>query len=184
MIFKRISKDEEIIQLLKKMKNAESDYPADLLKNQRSAFLSAATGLSLVAPSLGLLKGRLHFLSHISAKTLEVILISTLMVTTILDVYLYRDEIANWFKSQNPTPITSYSTLNIQPNLISTATRTQTITPTPTTTGTIFFTQATIENTPAIIKNTPATIQNTPTTIQYTPTKPGYHYGQTKTPKP
>lgn len=151
--------DEEIIRQLKSLDRSSPDYPAKAFEKRRASFREAASGLILGVPAIGFLKGRFNFLGHLSAKTLEAILIGTLVVVTGINAYLFRDEIRDWFTAE-PT-----ASVILQPTWTPRPTLTETPSPTPT---------MTMTTTPTI-----------PTaTLKTSSTNPGLHLGQTKTPKP
>ena len=139
MIDKFSLQDKEIIQSLRKLNNTEPRYPEDLLENRRSVFISDLTALTLATPSSGFLKSKFRILSHISSKNLDFFLISLILIASIFDVYLFRNEITEWVKSKISTPIVSNSVLTLQPNLRSTPIRTQTKNLTPTITVTVIY---------------------------------------------
>lgn len=149
--------DEEIIRQLKGLDRSAPVYPANTFEKRRASFREAANGLILGVPSVGFLKGRFNFLSHLSARTLEAVLIGTLVVEAGISAYVFRDPIRDWFMAESSTPVILQSTGTPRP------TQTETPTPTPTMTGTLAFPTATLK---------------APSTDQ------GLHLGQTKTPKP
>jgi len=151
--------DEKIIEHLRTLKHAGKNYPVDIFKKRRASFRKETSGLILAGPGAGLLKGRFHFLAQIPAKSLEIILVSVLVAEVGLSAYLNRDQIKNWFGVETSTPTVIHSIYTHQPTL--TGTPTATLTPTETRTK-LFATP----------------------TRKTSPTNPGWHYGQTKTPKP
>jgi len=166
-------RDKDIIRRLRSLKNAGSDYPADVLKKRRASFQNAVLGLTLPIPAAGFVKRLMRYLLHTTNAALEVILVSALVIAAGLGVYLYRDQIRdqiqNWLASEMGRPTVTLSFPTPQPTMTSTATltttptATATLTTTPTATGTIY----TVEP-----------------TQKPRPTDQGHHYGQTKTPGP
>lgn len=151
--------DEEIIARLRKLKSAEKDYPAGALKRRRTAFHRQTSGMLMAGSLVGFLKGRARILSQIPVYGAEIILVGTLVAATGLGVYYFRDEIKDWMNPMTATPVTSVSTLTPQPSL--TTSPTPSLTPTPT--ATLFLASPTDKD---------------------NPTDQGWHYGQTRTPKP
>lgn len=149
--------DEEIIRQLKNLDRAAPEYPANTLQKRRDSFRKAADGLIMGIPAAGLLKGRFGSLGHLTARTLEIILIGTLLVEAGVGAYLFRDQIREWFMAETSKPVVLQSTWTPRP------TRTETPSPTPTMTATLTFPTANLK---------------TP------PPDQGLHLGQTKTPKP
>lgn len=147
--------DEELIRRLGKLKDAGAGYPADLLEKRRAFFRNAVMGLTLPIPAAGIIKGLVHFLTHITWGTMKGILIGAIVVELGLSAYLFRDEIKDWLTSETATPAVTFPSRTPRPTLTSTAT------PTPT-----------------------LTASTTMTTPKPHPTDPGHHYGQTQTPKP
>lgn len=151
--------DYEIIEHLRRLKASGADYPVEPLNKRRASFLKKVNGFALFAPFAGLSKGRFHFLSHLTGKGVEAVLVSLLAVGAGLGVYLSRDQIKDWLTPQTSPPAVTLSTST--PTL--TLTLTPTLTPTPTET---------------LLPEGPTS------TKKPIPTDQGYHYGQTKTPKP
>jgi hypothetical protein len=151
--------DYEIVERLRRLKTSRADYPVEPLKKRRASFMKKVNGFALFAPFASLSKGRFQFLSHLSAKGAEVVLVSLLAVGAGMGVYLSRDQIKDWLTPQTSTPAITLSTS--RPTL--TPTLTPTFAPTPTET---------------LLPESPTS------TKKPIPTDQGYHYGQTKTPKP
>lgn len=147
--------DEEIIQHLKALSQTSAEYPANSLKKRRKSFRKEARGLLIAVPLAGFLKSPLSFLTQVPAKTLEFVLVGVLLAEVGLSAYVFRDQIRDWLSTETSTPVILQSTWTPQP--------TQTETPTPTQTATL---------------PVPTSTQKTP------PTNQGFHFGQTKTPKP
>lgn len=126
---------------------------------RRASFQKTVRGFVLIAPFAGLSKGRFHFLSHLSGKGVEAVLISLLAVGAGLGVYLTRDQIKDWMVAQTSTPAITLTT--------NTPSHTLSLTPTLTLTPTETL--------------LPESLTSTTKPIT---TNQGFHYGQTKTPKP
>ena len=149
--------DEDVIKMLAQLKDAGPVYPADALENRRRIFRKAAGGIILGIPLVFLVKA---YFEHWTWQTvLKAVVISVLAVETVAGVYVYREQIRDWWFS-TPTPSISLPILTVEPTARATAT--PSITPTGTTTE-VF-----------IIESTP----------KARPTDSGNHFGQTQTPKP
>lgn len=147
--------DEEIIARLRKLKSAEKDYPAGNFKRRRAALRRQTSGMILAGSVAGFLKGRAKILSQMPASGVEIILVGTLVAATGLGAYYFRDDIKSWLNPVTATPVTAVSTHTPRPSL--------TASPTPTPTATLILASP---------------------TDKVRPTDQGWHYGQTRTPKP
>lgn len=187
--------DQEIVDLLIKIKNRDGKYPRKLLESRRQVFLSqmASVGLGLglgtgLKQATKSSKGwNLAHLPAMSASTVvETLLVLVIVVQASIVAYNYRDTIADFVKSLSSTPtavsipVTGASQedgiVSDTPTVIATDTSTPTPTTSPSSTVTTGPSQPGFDN-GANSTADPAVTQAPPTN-----TNNGNHFGQT--PKP
>lgn len=148
--------DEELIQKLKRLQQYGSPYPPELLRKRQRNFRKNLRNMMVVPPFIGFFKNPVNYLTHLPAKAVEGLLIGTLVATTAGSAYLLRHQIADWL---TPDPTPTLTVITSTPVSSQTPTTTLTSSPTP-------------------------TLLPSEATEKPHPTDQGYHYGQTKTPKP
>lgn len=178
---KKDYQDQDVIRLLERLKERESAYPTGLQEKRREAYLalgaSALTlhvGLDHVAGEALSQAGHAANLPMTLGMKLTLGFLSTAIVglSTYLGITVYenRDALRDFLQGGSPTAVwvSPSPSPSIIQNQVSTPTFLSTSTPiaTPSPTGTIL---------------PPEPGEAGPNA---TPTKPGWHYGQTKTPKP
>lgn len=175
--------DQDVIRLLERWGERTVAYPPSLQSKRRSAFLAAgASFLALGVSKAHSLAKSLSAGRHAAEAPMTVGMkitigfLSTLIlaVGTYLGVTIY-DELR--VEDGTATPTAAIATSTPLPNDFGQATPSGTLTATPSPTGTL-------STVPTQGGGSTGAPNATPTSIGPTPTKPGYHYGQTKTPKP
>jgi hypothetical protein len=191
-------KEQQIVELLTKLKDQGGTYPKKMLASRRQVFLSQmasvglglgiGTGIKTIAKSSK--GGGLFHLSSLSASSIvETILVIVIVAQGSIITYNYRDKIADYINtlstSSVPTPVSIPVTVSPQPEVTvsntPTTTATETPTASPSSTVTIVATDTTVSSGTGSGGNT---VQNTAVTDTPQPTNdnPGNHYGQTPRP--
>ena len=98
--------EQQVVNLLSKLKNSNGSYPSDILAARREAYLKQVANLGL---GIGIGAGLKHAAkgsgngagaaATITSKTLEIILIAAIAVEGSTAAYLYRDKIADLVKT-------------------------------------------------------------------------------------
>lgn len=176
---KNDSQDQNVIRLLERLKGQESSYPAGLQEKRREAFLdlgvstlTLGAGLDHIAGEALPQAGSAANLPMTLGMKLTLGFLSTVIVglSTYLGVTMYenRDAIRDFIQRSTPTLTLVSPSPDFMDNPIATPAYLSTATPsaTPSPTGTLTSSEDGVTDPNA------------------TSTKPGWHFGQTKTPKP
>ncbi|MCL4528824.1 MAG: hypothetical protein M1282_05375 [Chloroflexi bacterium] len=167
-------KDKDIVNLLSRVKDAEAQYPSDLLSKRRARFMGA---IALMGVSVRAGSGVGHTGAPATAMTLmdkviiaiELVILGSLTAYLAATAYANRDYLKQLLFPSAPTAVQAMPTFFSIPTEL-------TISPIPTVTGTPTPT-GTFEAVPTpAIGGGGATPQPPPVK----PTKPGLHLGQTK----
>ena len=179
-MMKKDIREEDVIHLLERLKGQESAYPSALQEQRRAAFLALGVvslphgaGLGHIAGEAAAPTGQAASLPMTLGMKITLGLLSTAIVglSTYLGMTVYenRDALRDLLHGGTPTialisppPNPSGTPAFATPAFLSTGTPTGTPTPPGT-----------------LVSSTPEEINPVAT-----PTKPGWHYGQTRTPKP
>jgi hypothetical protein len=159
MIMELQSKDQDVVQLLRKLKNAEAQYPEQMFVARRQMYLRrmAEIGMGIGVdtaireptkappPSTA---------SPVTSTLLETALVLAIMVEASAVAYFYRDKLADFFKTITSTPTTNGVT---SLPVVSTATEIDGVTPSPAVTAltpTVTLPSATLSSSPTGISVT------------------------------
>lgn len=189
--------DQQIIELLTKIRNKGETYPRKLLANRRQVFLQQMANVGM---GLGIGEGIktvakapksssfIHLPAFSMSSLMEILLVFAILTQAMIIAYSYRDRIANIFHWGSPPialtdvliPVTGSSipgTITVSETPIVLATDTPTPSPSTTVTSTM-----TIEPPLSVINENGAA--GNPSVTQAPPTNDnnGNHFGQT--PKP
>ena len=134
-------KDNEVISLLKKLKESNGAYPPEMLTLRRQGYLRQVAEISGGAGlSMGLRNaikgGKAASLPPAAGTVIEALLIIALVAEAGAVTYFYRDRIAQVFRSVTSTPIVQEVANPIQPILPSPIPENETATPSPVSTVT------------------------------------------------
>lgn len=166
--------EQDVTRLLERIKERETSYPPEMQQKRREAFLAlGAIGLSgagLGETAGGVAQTATAPMTIGMKVTLGILSTMIVALSTYLGVALYenRDALRDLLQGGSPTavlvsPPPSVKTADATPDFLATGTPNQTATPTITPMPTL-----------------PGGENGYPVTA----TKPGWHYGQTKTPRP
>ena len=191
------SKDDEIIKLLTKLKNANEGYPLDMMETRRQGYLKHMAEMGLKAGTgAGIQQtvknGTAASVPLATSRLLEVALVVAIVAEASVVAYLYRDKLADVFQSVSTTLQVQEVTappeiISVIPSLETTGVPTWTATPTNTSTPSLVTSNT---STGAVDNgnNSAATEEDNDTTGNHVNSTPdprgnnGNHYGQT--PKP
>jgi hypothetical protein len=102
-------KDEQVVQLLTKLKNVNGDYPPEMLESRRQVYLKNMAGLGLGTGFRGALKNTVKngnsagFAAPSMGTLLEAALVVAIVAETSTLAYFYRDKVAHFFQSFSTT---------------------------------------------------------------------------------
>ena len=96
--------DRDVIALLTKLKDASGEYPEHLLGARRQSYLRRMTEIGLgIDPDMGIRNAAensgVPSVTPITGKLVETVLVLTIIVETSAVAYLYRDKLADIFKT-------------------------------------------------------------------------------------
>ena len=138
------SKDDEIIKLLTKLKNANEGYPLDMMETRRQGYLKHMAEMGLKAGTHADIQqtvrnGTAASVPLATSRLLEAALVVAIVAEASVVAYLYRDKLADVFQSVSTTPQVQEVTaapeiISGVPSLESTGVPTWTATPTITST--------------------------------------------------
>ena len=99
-------KDEKVVELLAKLKNANSAYPSAMLESRRRSFMSQMAGMGVGAAFKNAVKNGngTGGTSTTTGLLLETTLIVAIVAEAIVLAYIYRDRLVDVFKSTSTTP--------------------------------------------------------------------------------
>ncbi len=99
-------KDEKVVELLAKLKNANSPYPSAMLESRRQSFMSQMAGMGVGAAFKNAVKNGngTGGTSTTTGLLLEATLIVAIVAESIVLAYIYRDRLVDVFKSTSTTP--------------------------------------------------------------------------------
>ncbi|HET9911735.1 MAG TPA: hypothetical protein VFQ13_07590 [Anaerolineales bacterium] len=180
--------DQDIINLLTKLKDAASEYPEHMLAARRQSFLKQMTAVGLGIGAVAGIKNALEKTprTHPFTVTLvEAILIAAILIEISAMAYIYRAKLADFFQT-----ITASSTVEevTPPPVLPTALEVQGISPAPAVTSILASTTPGTEPASVVVTSTGTAVPGTileANQISATPDPKGNngnHYGQT--PKP
>jgi len=192
------SKDDEIIKLLTKLKNANEGYPLDMMETRRQGYLKhmAEMGLKVGRGAdiqQTVRNGTAASVPLATSRLLEAALVVAIVAEASVVAYLYRDKLADVFQSVSTTPQVQEVTaapeiISVVPSLESTGVPTWTATPTITSTLSLVSSNTSsgaVDNG----NNSAVTVEENNTTGNQVNSTPdprrnnnGNHFGQT--PKP
>jgi len=101
--------DQDVLNLLSNLKNAENNYPSDMIKSRRDSYIKQAAAMMALAGPGGngateaganqatIANGTAS--SLVTGKFLEVALIVALVIEAGVTAYIYRDKIADFINS-------------------------------------------------------------------------------------
>lgn len=126
-------KDQDIIHLLTKLKDADAKYPEHMLVARRRSFLKQMTDVGLgigIAAGIkrGLEKAKIPKISSFTGTLLETVLIAVIVVETSAMAYFHREKLADFFRTIAATSRVEEVT---PPPMISTALEVQSVSPSP-----------------------------------------------------
>lgn len=183
------SQDQDIINLLTKLKNIASEYPEPMLATRRQSFLKQMTEVGLgigagMGPKSVLGKTNTPGRTPPFTSTLvETALIAVIVIEASAMAYFYREKLASFFE----TITASSETEQITPPSVVSTPDVQIVSPSPVLTSTVFSTQSVTE--PAVLILTPTGTSVPENALEANPPgsppakgNNGNHYGQT--PKP
>ena len=98
--------DEKVVELLAKLKNANSPYPSIMLESRRQSFMSQMAGLGVGAAFKNAAKNGngTGGASTTTGLLLEATLIVAIVAESIVLAYLYRDRLVDVFNGTSATP--------------------------------------------------------------------------------
>lgn len=96
--------DTDVVHLLANLKAAENNYPADMIRSRRDAYLKQAAAMSVLVETggdatMGGTSGGASAGSASMGKLLEIALVTMIVVEAGVAAYVYRDKIAEFFNS-------------------------------------------------------------------------------------
>jgi hypothetical protein len=99
-------KDEKVVELLAKLKNANSPYPSAMLESRRQSFMSQMAGMGVGAAFKNAVKNGngTGGASTTTGLLLEATLIVAIVAESIVLAYIYRDRLVDVFKGTSTTP--------------------------------------------------------------------------------
>ena len=99
-------KDEKVVELLAKLKNANSPYPSAMLESRRQSFMSQMAGMGVGAAFKNAVKNGngTGGTSTTTGLLLEATLIVAIVAESIVLAYIYRDRLVDVFKGTSTTP--------------------------------------------------------------------------------
>ena len=99
-------KDEKVVELLTKLKNANGAYPSAMLESRRQSFMNQMAGLGMGAAFKGAAKnGNGTGGTSITTGTLlEATLVIAIVVESIVLAYIHRDRLVDFFKDTSTPP--------------------------------------------------------------------------------
>jgi hypothetical protein len=182
------SQDQDIINLLTRLKNVVSEYPEHMLVARRQSFLKQMTEVGLgIGADAGIKNalGKTPKISPFTSTLLEAALIVAILIETSAMAYFYREKLADFFQTITVSPKIEKVT---PPPAIPTSLEVQSVGPSPAVTSTLV--SATPVTEPAIGAITPtgpaipgSTLEANQISATPDPNgNNGNHYGQT--PKP
>jgi hypothetical protein len=185
------AQDKEIVRLLTKLKDADGNYPPDLLATRRDGYLRQMGEIGLVLAAGNGIKNAVKstkppVLSSATSTVLESALFVAIAAEAGTVAYFYRDKVADFFKS-----VTQETKVQeVSPSLVPTDVAVQGVSPSPAVAATLPSTSLAINPTEPESSSTPVpdvAEQNNALSVDATPSPKdhnnnGNHYGQT--PKP
>jgi hypothetical protein len=154
-------KDNEVIHLLKKLKDSNGAYPPEMLALRRQGYLkqvtqvSAGAGLAVALRSIAKGgKGAAGASSSTAGTVVEALLVVALIAEAGAVSYFYRGKVAEYFRSITRSPNTGEVA---SPPMVSSPLAEMQITPSPVITITVTGTQ-TLTLTPVTPSGTPSTV--------------------------
>jgi hypothetical protein len=185
------AQDKEIVRLLTKLKDADGNYPPDLLAARRDGYLRQMGEIGLILAAGKGIKNAVQstkapVLSSATSTVLESALVVAIAAEAGTVAYFYRDKVADFFKT-----ITQETKVQeVSPSLVPTGLVVQGVSPSPAVASTLPSTSLAINPTELESSNTPVpdvVEQNNALSVDATPSPKGQnnngnHYGQT--PKP
>lgn len=183
--------DQDIINLLTKLKDVASEYPEPMLVGRRQSFLKQMTEIGLGAgavPSITNAPGHTHTPGKISPFTstlLEAALITAIVIETSTMAYFYRGKLASFFET-----ITTNSKIEQGTPLpvVPTSLEIQNVSPSPAATTTLAPATSITESAALMVTSTSTPVPGNTLEANQASSTPdpkgnnGNHYGQT--PKP
>lgn len=99
-------KDEKVVELLAKLKNANGPYPSAMLESRRQSFMSQMAGMEMGAAFKNAVKNGngTGGTSTTTGLLLEATLIVAIVAESIVLAYIYRDRLVDVFKGTSTTP--------------------------------------------------------------------------------
>ena len=102
-------KDNDVIHLLKKLKDSNGSYPQEMLASRRKGYLkqvaeiSAGAGLAMGLKNLAKSGGKTASMSSATGTVVEALLVVALLAEAGAVTYFYRDKIAQYYRSITDT---------------------------------------------------------------------------------
>ena len=143
-------KDNDVINLLKKLKDSNGSYPQEMYELRRERYLKqvaeVGAGIGLAGGFRNVLKsGKIAGLPPATGTIIEVLLVVAILAEAGAVTYFYRDKLAQYFQSTTDTP--KVEQVSKPPAYISPSPELE-LTPSPVATGTETLTPATPSITP------------------------------------
>lgn len=100
-------KDAKVVELLTKLKNANSTYPSAMMESRRQSFMSQMAGIGVGAAFKNAVKNGngTGGTSVTTGMLLEATLVVAIVVEAIVLAYIYRDRLVDFFKDTSTTPV-------------------------------------------------------------------------------